>query len=230
MFDIMLIERWNQRLFGFNPRKDPEDASPIVDQMLFMFGANAIDKLLDMLDTLPESVLIGKLCPRGMEAQVFANLVSLYNFGTALAGINGSIVAGLLGIELHITEKHVDDKSLDKWECTNPELWLGISALAWLKFISNFVLPLCTIPFTWMCLPDAYLDDDLLGEGDDEGDDQGDAEQNRSNADYQTFGPSTQIFAQGDEHRGSQTTLRSRKSFASSRGSMIRVGGNTTIL
>lgn len=202
--------------------------------MLFFFGPSAIDKLLDMLDSLPEMVLIGQLCPAGMEAQIFAVLVALYNFGSSLAGINGSIVAGVLGIELRIVEKHPFDASLHKWECTNPELWLGISAMAWLKFISNVLLPLCTIPFTWVCLPDAYLDDDILGEVDDEGD----AEQNGSKEDYQTFSTSTQMFAnrptKSEEHRDSLMTSgprkHSRQSFASSRGSMLMIGGKVAFL
>merc|ERR1719512_411344 len=117
----MIIERWNQSLFG-----DVANPNLWVDRAFFILGAQAIDKLLDMLDSLPQTVLIGKLCPKGMEAQVFAILASLSNFGSNVAYINGSIVAQILGVKL--TPPSSDNPD---WTCANPPAWWGISSLGW---------------------------------------------------------------------------------------------------
>merc|ERR1719410_2059323 len=156
IFDLMVVERWNQRLFGIDPTVETKRYP---DQIFFIFGAQAIDRMLDMLDSLPQTVLIGKLCPKNMEAQVFAILAALSNFGNSVAGVNGSIVAASLGVKL--SPPPADEPELG-WTCTNPKLALGISALGWCKILATFVLPLSTIPFTWCCLPDVRLNEDML--------------------------------------------------------------------
>merc|ERR1719512_576662 len=112
----MIIERWNQSLFG-----DVANPNLWVDRGFFILGAQAIDKLLDMLDSMPQSVLIGKLCPKGSEAQVFAILAALSNFGSNVAYISGSIVAQLYGVSFLNKD--------DVWTCSNPMGPLGISNL-----------------------------------------------------------------------------------------------------
>merc|ERR1719330_1305965 len=120
IFELMILERWNQRLFGFDPNVN---RNTNVDRAFFILGAQAIDKLLDMLDSLPQTVLIGKLCPKGMEAQVFAILASLSNFGSNVAYINGSIVAQVLGVKF---SKYEDENENVIWTCSNPPGPLGL--------------------------------------------------------------------------------------------------------
>merc|ERR1712127_154196 len=127
------------------------------DQMFFLFGAQAIDRLVDMLDSMPSTVLIGKLCPVGMEAQIFAILAALSNFGSSIAYVNASIVQAVLGIKLNKIED-------DLWECSNPVGLFGISSVGWLKLLGTAVLPLMTVPFTWCCLPDLYLNDNFFAD------------------------------------------------------------------
>jgi len=158
IFELMIVERWNQKLFGYDPNVN---RNTNVDRAFFILGAQAIDKLLDMLDSLPQTVLIGKLCPKGMEAQVFAILAALSNFGSNVAYINGSIVAQVLGVKL--TPPSGDN---DGWTCANPPGPWGISSLGWLKLLATFFLPLATVPFTWCFLPNVNLNDDMLGEED----------------------------------------------------------------
>lgn len=162
IFDLMLIERWNQGIFGYDVAKG--EKSTFLDQSLFILGAQAIDRLLDMLDSLPQTVLIGKLCPKGMEAQVFAVLAALSNYGNSVASVNGAIVSTSLGLVLE-----PGPTKDDPWTCANPDLALGLSALAWCKILACVVLPLCTIPFTWICLPNVLLTDDMLGDGEEGG-------------------------------------------------------------
>lgn len=159
IFDLMIMERWNQNLFGYFPWTNPTDKSQVVDQMFFIIGAQAIDRLVDMLDSLPQTVLIGKLCPKNMEAQVFAILAALSNFGNSVAGVNGSIVAAVLGLKLVPGANQGDP-----WTCENPTILFGIHAMGWCKIIATFILPLTTIPFTWCCLPNRRLDEDMLDE------------------------------------------------------------------
>merc|ERR1719512_244042 len=147
----MIIERWNQSLFG-----DVANPNLWVDRGFFILGAQAIDKLLDMLDSIPTSVLIGKLCPKGSEAQVFAILAALVNFGGNVAYITGSIVAQLYGVSFK--------NNGGDWTCTNPQGPLGISNLGWLRITATFILPGLTIPFTFCLLPDIGLNDDFLNE------------------------------------------------------------------
>jgi len=155
IFELMILQRWNQYAFGFDPNTNH---SPLVDQMFFILGAQAIDKLLDMLDSLPQTVLIGKLCPKNMEAQIFAILAALSNFGSSIAYVNAAIVAEILGV------RFARDPSTGIWECSNPPGPLGIDMAGWLKLCATFFLPLSTIPFTWCCLPNVRLCDDMLGE------------------------------------------------------------------
>jgi len=155
IFELMILQRWNQYAFGFDPNTNH---SPLMDQMFFVLGAQAIDKLLDMLDSLPQTVLIGKLCPKNMEAQLFAILASLSNFGSSVAYVNASIVALILGVDFS------RDSSTGIWTCSNPPGPMGITSTGWLKLIATFFLPLSTIPFTWCCLPNCRLSDDMLEE------------------------------------------------------------------
>jgi len=159
IFELMILERWNQKLFGFDPNVN---RNTNVDRAFFILGAQAIDKLLDMLDSLPQTVLIGKLCPKGMEAQVFAILASLSNFGSNVAYINGSIVAQILGVKL------TPPSGGNEWVCANPPGPWGISSMGWLKLLATFFLPLATVPFTWCFLPNIRLSDDMLGEDDED--------------------------------------------------------------
>merc|ERR1711920_823294 len=102
-----------------------------------------------MLNSMPQTVLIGKLCPKGMEAQTFAVLAALSNFGSNVAFVNGAIAAQVMGV------------SFAKLS-TNPPGPLGIRQLGWLKLLATFWLPLATVPFTWLFLPDINLNDDFL--------------------------------------------------------------------
>jgi len=153
IFELMILERWNQYLFGRDPDVNP---SVWADRAFFILGAQAIDKLLLVLDKLPQSVLIGKLCPKGSEAQVFAILASLSSLGNNVAYLSGAIAAQVYGVSFRNSD--------GVWTCSNPMGPLGVSNLGWLKLTATFVLPGLTIPFTWCLLPDFRLNDDILEE------------------------------------------------------------------
>jgi hypothetical protein len=155
IFELMILERWNQRLFGI----DLANPDPWVDQAFFIVGAKGIERLLETLEGLPVTVLIGKLCPKNVEAQVFAILACLANFGGSVAYINGSIIAQVLEV------KFEKDSGTDTWHCSNPmDSWGFMSMVGWLKMVATFFLPLAVIPFALCLLPNIKLSDDMLGE------------------------------------------------------------------
>jgi len=159
VLDVMLIERWTQRMAGRDPTVEGEN-NQVFDMLFFVLGAQAIDRLVDMLDNMPSTVLIGKLCPQGMEAQVFSILAALSNFGSSIGYVNGSIVQLAMGITLSSSTVEIEGIKLKNFDCANP-MRGPISSLGWLKLIGVFFLPLTTVPFTWVCLPDLYLDEDF---------------------------------------------------------------------
>lgn len=185
IFELMIIERWNQKLFGYDPNVNP---SRLIDQLFFIFGANAIDRLLDMLDAMPQTVLIGKLCPKGMEAQVFAILAALSNFGSNVAYTNGAIAAQIFGVKLNPATA---DKDCD---FNNPPGALGISNLGWLKLCATCFLPLATVPFTWCFLPNINLSDDFVDKPEDSTEMQEGASQS-----FTIAGQNTNTAGPGDE-------------------------------
>jgi len=160
IFDLMMIERWNQSIFGYDPNTNP---SVWLDRGFFILGAQAIDRLIDTLDGMPLTVLIGKLCPKGSEAQVFAILAALANFGSNVSSITGSVVAQLAGVTFQ-------NNGGGEWVCSNPTGPLGVSNLGWLKIWATFILPALTIPATFWLLPDLRLNDDFLNEDNEDGD------------------------------------------------------------
>jgi len=157
--EVMLIERWNHKLFGTIPGQ-PE--SQWVDQIFFLVGAQAVYKIVDMLDFMPNNVLIGNMCPPGMEATIFAVLAGSQNFGSTIAYMNGGIFTRYMGV--------VYSRNFD--ECANdPVAWAGgMSAFGVVRVVAGIVLPAITIPLTFVLLPDKYLSEkyEFPGEGEGE--------------------------------------------------------------
>merc|ERR1712203_823287 len=146
ILEVMIIERWNHRLFGTTPGT-PE--GQWVDQIFFLFGAQAIYKIVDMLDFMLNNVLIGNMCPKGMEATIFAVLAGSQNFGSNVANLNGGIFARYMGV--------VYSGNFDN--CANPTVaWAGgITAFGVVRIMAGIVLPAITIPLTFVLLPDKLL-------------------------------------------------------------------------
>jgi len=158
--ELMILERWNHSLLGTDPL-NADDAW--VDNVSFIVGAQAIDKIVEMLDFMPCNVLIGKLCPESMEATIFAVLAGSQNFGSNLAFLFGAVFVETLGATLSLNSQ------TKKWDCTNPgpgEVkgfeWVPLSALGIARFAGGFVLPALTIPFTFFLLPPIGLNDDFI--------------------------------------------------------------------
>jgi len=155
MLEISILQRWNHSLFGTDPLNHVE--SHYVDQIFFVVGTQAIDKIIEMLDFMPCNVLIGKLCPPNMEATIFAVLAGSQNFGTNLAFIFGSIVVERFGVTFNALTN----------ECINPNHTVAgvtLTGLTWARVLGGIVLPAITVPLTFLLLPDKGLNENFLDE------------------------------------------------------------------
>lgn len=146
ILEVMIIERWNHRLFGTVPGSIE---GQYVDQLFFMVGAQAVIKIVDMLDFMPFNVLIGNMCPPNMEATIFAVLAGSQNFGTTIAYVFGGVYTKWMGVVF----------SQDFETCINPAVsWAGgMSAFGVVRIVAGIVMPAFTIPLTFVLLPDKPL-------------------------------------------------------------------------
>jgi hypothetical protein len=85
IFDVILVERWNLRV-------------GIPDKMLAL-GDSALSPVARRLFALPMVILAAKVCPSGAEATLFAMMMSLSNFGSAVSVYLGALLLMSLGIE-----------------------------------------------------------------------------------------------------------------------------------
>merc|ERR1712060_993615 len=111
LFDIMNTTRFNQTLLGWSGLADvgvtiPEnlfDSSEGYrtvrgdDLATFLFGTAFLEQLIDQLDGLPATLLLSKLCPKGIETTMFAILAGFSNIGLSLSGQMGGLATGLFG-------------------------------------------------------------------------------------------------------------------------------------
>jgi folate/biopterin transporter len=71
----------------------------------FMLGESAIGSVVGWINTMPVLVLAARLCPSGMEATMYALIMSINNFGSVVGTLTGSILTDMLGV----TAKHLEN-------------------------------------------------------------------------------------------------------------------------
>jgi len=146
VFDIAIIERWTRDYLG------------LPDELSYFFGSTCIEGLIETLDELPATLIISKLCPKDVETTVFAIMIASTNLGGSISSYIGTDAQRWLGVKYAAKE------------CTNPVLdfaGLRFTGLSWILIIGDIILPLLTIPLTWLLIPALPLDADfseLLGE------------------------------------------------------------------
>jgi len=154
--EITMLERWNHRIFGTTPGADQWP-----DNMFFLIGTQALDKIIEMLDFMPCNILIGKLCPPKMEATIFAVLAGSQNFGTTLARVFGGLFVEYLGVTFRAGTANIPPQCENPYY-TLPGTQIGLHGLSVARFMGGFILPALTIPFTFCFLPDKLLTDDFV--------------------------------------------------------------------
>lgn len=128
-FDIFIVMRYNKRL-------------GIDDKLAFILGDAMMFQVAYTLDFMPAVVLTSKVCPKGMEASVYALLASYQNLGSNVSRTLGVALIDGLGIKTTVP-------------CDFTNLPKAI-------FIAHVLLPLLVFPLVFMLIPDAKMTDDLL--------------------------------------------------------------------
>jgi hypothetical protein len=86
IFDYIIVKRWNL-VIG------------IPDTYFFLMGDDVLSSIVSMLYWIPSSSIIGKVCPKNMEASTYAFLAGISNFGTMIGTLSGAMLAEFFGIK-----------------------------------------------------------------------------------------------------------------------------------
>jgi hypothetical protein len=135
--DVIMFTRLNRR-WGL-----PDHA--------FVLGSSVLTSVIGQWMWMPGVVILSQLCPKGMEATMYALLAGCHNLGNTIASNCGALVLELLGCQ-PTGQPHESDQF--------QHLWVG-SAL-------STVLPMFTLLLLPWLIPDARQTDNLLD--DDDGD------------------------------------------------------------
>lgn len=130
MFDYIIVKRYNTHYLG------------ISDKTFFMLGDAVISPIVLMLDLMPAVVLTSKVCPPGMEASVYALLVSYQNLGGGVASTIGVEVINYLNIST-----------------TEPCNFDGLPGAI---LFGHVILPALAFPLIFLLIPDARMTDNLI--------------------------------------------------------------------
>jgi len=132
IFDFIIVKRWNLT-WG------------ISDAVFFIIGDDVIHSCVDILNWIPSSSIIGKVCPENMESSTYAFIAGISNFGSMVAVISGALITEWAGVQ-----------------STDTCNWVP---LPWLILGGHITLMLCvSIPACFL-IPNVPQDADLLGNG-----------------------------------------------------------------
>jgi folate/biopterin transporter len=98
----------------------------------FVFGDDVVLSILGEIAFLPSLVLAARLCPKGVEAVLFATLMSINNG----AGTVGTEVGALLTKALGVTEKNFDNLALLSFVCNLTSLY-PLLFIGWLDGVGS---------------------------------------------------------------------------------------------
>jgi hypothetical protein len=131
LFNIVVYKRWNVAL-GISDR-------------VFVLGAETVQVIIGQWNSMPMTTMMSQLCPRDMEATMFALLAGSRNLGASLAVYQGTYLLKLLNI--------------------NPSGAPGESAQfenLWLASLIGSALSLVTVVCIPFLIPDRYQTEKLL--------------------------------------------------------------------
>jgi len=135
MSDVIILSRTNIRL-GIPDRA-------------FVLGASALQMVVGQWMWMPGVVILSQLCPKGMEATMYALLAGCHNLGNTIAGNLGALV--LLWLNCSPNGQPHESKQFDN-------LWKGSALSTVLPMLTLLVLP-------WL-IPNARQTDKLLPDED----------------------------------------------------------------
>mmetsp|Transcript_33907 Transcript_33907/g.79292 ORF Transcript_33907/g.79292 Transcript_33907/m.79292 type:complete len:615 (+) Transcript_33907:159-2003(+) len=121
-----------------------------IPDYLFVLGSTSAQEAVRQWQWMPGMVMLSQMCPKGMEATMFALLAGCHNFGSSIAQFLGAFVLGNLGVD---PTGGVDEGS----EFDN----------LWIASLIATVLPTLSIALVPFMVPDAKQTDVLLMENSD---------------------------------------------------------------
>ena len=131
LLNVVLYKRWNLALG--------------IPDSFFVLGSEVFQVVVGAWTSLPVTVMMSQLCPKGMEATMFAILAGSSNLGSSLAQYVGAYVLEYLHI--------------------NPSGSVGESSQfenLWVASLIATLLPGVTLILIPMLIPDKYQTEDLL--------------------------------------------------------------------
>ena len=134
IFDFLIVKRYNL-------------AMGIPDAVFFLIGNDVLESITTMLYWIPSSSIIGKVCPKGMEAGTFAYLAGVSNFARMVSTILGAWLAEVFGVKSGTDTTN----QVCNWD-----------ALPWLLLGGHVLLPLVVSLFAAFLIPNKGQRDDLL--------------------------------------------------------------------
>jgi folate/biopterin transporter len=127
--DFAIVKRWN-RYLGLG------------DHTSYLLGDAIVFGVCQMLDFMPAVILTSRLCPKGMEATMYAILAGFSNLGQALSNTTGSLLVEFV------------------WPVvTTPPC--DFSNLPILLFVCHGLLPMLIFPLSLLMVPDASICEEL---------------------------------------------------------------------
>lgn len=162
LFDIMNTTRFNQTLLGWTGLGTVTftisgNVVRADDLCTFLFGSAFIETLIDNLDQMPATLLLSKLCPKGIETTMFAILAGFSNIGLSLSGQIGGWFIAYVGFNFRA------GGTCDMGGAT-PNEPASFHGMAQALVLGNVLLPFLTIPMTWVFIPNQALNADFLDE------------------------------------------------------------------
>jgi len=134
--DIMMYARLNKKI-------------GVPDHAL-VFGLSCIETVIAQWQWMPQVVILSYLCPKGMEATMYALLAGCHNMGGLIAGSCGALLLSYLGVK--------------------PKGEVGESAQfdnLWVAAALSTVLPLLAILILYWLIPDARQNEKIIDASDD---------------------------------------------------------------
>jgi len=130
--DLIIVKRWNRDILGLS------------DKAFYLVGDTILEPMVGMMAAMPSVVLMSKMCPPNMEATMFAILASFNNLGASLSSALGVFAMEVAGIKT--------DLASNGGEC-------DFSGLPELVFWCGMIVPLLTIPLTFIFVPNINMRD-----------------------------------------------------------------------
>lgn len=145
IFDVVMVKRWNL-------------AMGIPDKAFYVIGEAILERAINMLLWIPSSTIIGKVCPKGLEAATYAYLAGMSNFARTVSSLSGAMAINWAQLRMNppTTNVTVARSALieEPYVCEWSKLWL-------LVVFGHVVLPTVGGLVASFLIPNVYQTENL---------------------------------------------------------------------